>query len=172
MTALVHQLPQTPAQPDPIPPHVLTVGKKRAAEYVAPALFRLGTFGELLVKARGSLSIATAVDVAEMVKRDIAGLAQAITIGTTEIVINGINRAASFIEIHLMKSQPATEIPSQELPEAPQTPALEAPEPVPALAAPIAAEAPKKKKKSAKKKSKTATKKAKTATKTAKKSRS
>lgn len=152
MTALVQQSPrETPVQPEAIPPHVLTVGKKRAADYVAPALFRLGTFGELLVKAKGRLSIATAVDVAEMVKRNITGLAQAITIGTTELVTDGIGRAVSFIEIHLDRGQPevrVTEIPSQELPEEPQTPALEAPSPVPALPAP-AVQAPKKKKRKA-----------------------
>lgn len=109
-----------------IPPHVLIVGKKNALDYIAPALSRIGTFGELLIKAKGSLSIVTAVNVAEMVKHDVAGLeTQPITIGTSEFVADGMTRRVSFIEIHLTKPKPE--------PALPAVPALEAP---PALAAP------------------------------------
>ena len=105
-----------------IPPHFLIVGKKGTLDYIAPALFRIGTFGELVVRAKGSFSIVTAVDVAEMVKRDVPGLQTlSITIGTEEIVIEGTTRRVSFIEIHLSKNRPAPALPVVE------TPALEAP---------------------------------------------
>lgn len=85
-----------------IPPHVLIVGKKSALDYIAPALFRIGTFGELVVKAKGSMSIVTAVNVAEMVKKDVAGLeTRSISIGTEEITIEGMPKRVSYIEIHL-----------------------------------------------------------------------
>ncbi len=88
-----------------IPPHLLLVGKKSALDYIAPALFRIGTFGELVVKAKGSMSIVTAVNVAEMVKKDIAGLeTRSISIGTEEITIEGMPRRVSYIEIHLANS--------------------------------------------------------------------
>lgn len=114
-----------------IPPHFLIVGKKSTLDYIAPALFRIGTFGELVVRAKGSFSIVTAVDVAEMVKRDVPGLQTlSITIGTEEIVIEGTTRRVSFIEIHLSKNRPAPALPVVE------TPALEAPTKVPAIKAP------------------------------------
>ena len=114
-----------------IPPHFLIVGKKGTLDYIAPALFRIGTFGELVVRAKGSFSIVTAVDVAEMVKRDVPGLQTlSITIGTEEIVIEGTTRRVSFIEIHLSKNRPAPALPVVE------TPALEAPTKVPAIEAP------------------------------------
>ncbi|HEY7508566.1 MAG TPA: hypothetical protein VH677_05500 [Nitrososphaera sp.] len=114
-----------------IPPHFLIVGKKNTLDYIAPALFRIGTFGELVVRAKGSFSIVTAVDVAEMVKRDVPGLQTlSITIGTEEIVIEGTTRRVSFIEIHLSKNRPAPALPVVE------TPALEAPTKVPAIEAP------------------------------------
>lgn len=104
--------PSAAAQPTTsfaaIPPHVLIVGKKNAVDYIAPALFRLGSFGELVVKAKGSLSIVTAVNVAEMVRRDIDGLeARSVRIGTDELVIDGATRRVSYIEIHLAKPAPA-----------------------------------------------------------------
>lgn len=105
--------PSAAAQPTTsfaaIPPHVLIVGKKNAVDYIAPALFRLGSFGELVVKAKGSLSIVTAVNVAEMVRRDIDGLeTRSVRIGTDELVIDGATRRVSYIEIHLAKPAPAT----------------------------------------------------------------
>ncbi|MER3407624.1 MAG: hypothetical protein C4292_02200 [Nitrososphaera sp.] len=99
-----------------ISPHVLIVGKKNAADYIAPALFRLGSFGELVVKAKGSLSIVTAVNVAEMVKRDVAGLmVKPVKIGTEELVIDGATRRVSYIEIHLARPAltPAAAVPEQ-----------------------------------------------------------
>jgi DNA-binding protein len=55
-------------------PSVLLIAKKYAVEYIAPALFRLNTTGELVIKATDSLSIVTAVDVAKLVKRDVGDL--------------------------------------------------------------------------------------------------
>jgi len=91
-----------------IPPSVLLVGKKRALDYIAPALFRINNTGELIIKATGSLSIVTAVDVAEMIKCDVENLAtQSITIGTDELVIaTGERKRMSCIEIHLIKVSP------------------------------------------------------------------
>src|SRR6476659_3219077 len=77
-----------------IPPSVLLIGKKRTLDYIAPALFRVNNTGELIIKATGSLSIVTAVDVAEMVKRDVENLA------TSE------RKRMSCIEIHLIKVSP------------------------------------------------------------------
>ncbi|MEM3159300.1 MAG: hypothetical protein QXJ74_00795 [Nitrososphaera sp.] len=126
MTSVIQE---TPSQTTDIPPHVLIVGKKNALDYIAPALFRIGTLGELLIKAKGSLSIVTAVNVAEMVKHDVAGLeTQPIRIGTSEFVADGITRRVSFIEIHLTRPKPEPALPS-----------------MPALASPPALEAPKKK---------------------------
>jgi DNA-binding protein Alba len=116
-----------------IPPHFLIVGKKSTLDYIAPALFRIGTLGELLIRAKGSLSIVTAVDVAEMVKRDVPGLhTLSISIGTEEIVIEGMTKRVSYIEIHLSKNRPAPALPVS------QPPALEAPVvEVPAIEAPV-----------------------------------
>ena len=96
-----------------IPPHFLLVGRKNALDYIAPALFRIGTFGELVVRAKGSMSIVTAVNVAEMVKKDVAGLeTRSIAIGTEEIVIEGMPKRVSYIEIHLAKPAPVVEAPT------------------------------------------------------------
>jgi DNA-binding protein Alba len=104
----------TVVQPQ-IPPHFLIVGKKSTLDYIAPALFRVGTHGELLIRAKGSLSIVTAVDVAEVVKRDVPGLhTLSISIGTEEIVIEGMTKRVSYIEIHLSKNKPA--LPVAEMP--------------------------------------------------------
>jgi DNA-binding protein Alba len=103
MTSVVQQTTQR----TDIPPHVLIVGKKSALDYIAPALFRIGTFGELAIKAKGSLSIVTAVNVAEMVKHDVVGLeTMSIAVGTDEFVSEEITRRVSFIEIHLAKKKP------------------------------------------------------------------
>ncbi|MGI0019510.1 MAG: hypothetical protein ACREAY_03465 [Nitrososphaera sp.] len=112
MTAIVQEAPPT-AVPNAIPPHVLIVGKKNAVDYIAPALFRLGSFGELVVRAKGSFSIVTAVNVAEMVKRDVPGLeSRSINIGTEEMVIDGMTRRVSFIEIRLAVPAPKVEEPA------------------------------------------------------------
>jgi DNA-binding protein Alba len=91
-----------------IPPSVLIVGKKRTLDYVAPALSRINETGELVIKATGSLSIVTAVDIAEIVKRDVAGIkTQSITIGTDELrVSTGELKPMSCIQIHLAKYNP------------------------------------------------------------------
>jgi|GEM_PF-1860931 len=91
-----------------IPPSVLIIGKKRTLDYVAPALSRINNTGELIIKATGSLSIVTAVDVAEIVKRDVAGIkTESITIGTEELrVSTGELKHMSCIKIHLVKYNP------------------------------------------------------------------
>ena len=139
MTAIVQEAPHQTAVPNAIPPHVLMVGKKNAVDYIAPALFRLGSFGELVVRAKGSFSIVTAVNVAEMVKRDVPGLESKPTIGTEEMVIDGVTRRVSFIEIRLAVPAPDVEepaiiaAPTAEVkvinvePEAIEVPVIEAP---------------------------------------------
>ncbi len=109
MTAIVQEAPQTINQPEVvIPPHVLIVGKKYATDYLAPALFRLASTDQLLIRAKGSLSIVTAVNVAELVKRDVTDIVtKSISIGTEEMVVEGSSRRASYIEIHLAKKQQA-----------------------------------------------------------------
>lgn len=111
MTSIVQEIPQTRSEVV-LPPHVLIVGKKFAVHYLAPALFRLGNTGELLIRAKGSLSIVTAVNVAELVKRDVSDIkTESISIGTEEMTIDGQTRRASFIEIHLSKQNaPAVEV--------------------------------------------------------------
>lgn len=119
MTSVVQQTTQR----TDIPPHVLIVGKKSALDYIAPALFRIGTSGELAIKAKGSLSIVTAVNVAEMVKHDVAGLeTRSIAVGTDEFVSEGITRRVSFIEIHLCMKKPESESHTNKS-ESPSTPA-------------------------------------------------
>lgn len=113
-----------------IPQHFLIVGKKSTLDYIAPALFRIGALGELVIRAKGSLSIVTAVDVAEMVKRDVPGLhTLSISIGTEEIAIEGMTKRVSYIEIHLSKNRPALPVV--------ETPALEAPAEVQAIESPV-----------------------------------
>lgn len=89
-------------------PSVLLIGKKYAVEYIAPALFRLNTTSELVIKATGSLSIVTAADVAKLVKRDMDDLVtRSITVGTDELTVvggSGISKRMSCIEIHLAKN--------------------------------------------------------------------
>ena len=89
-------------------PSVPLIGKKYAVEYIALALFRLNTTGELVIKATGSLSIVTAADVAKLVKRDMGDLVtRSITVGTDELTTvvggSGISKRMSCIEIHLAK---------------------------------------------------------------------
>ncbi|MGI0047958.1 MAG: hypothetical protein ACREAW_00315, partial [Nitrososphaera sp.] len=119
MTAVVQQKTSQDSQVKPqVPPSVLLVGKKRTLDYVSPALYRINDTGELIIKATGSLSIVTAVDVAEIVKRDVENIAtQSITLGTDELrVSTGELKRMSCIEIHLIKvspivvAQPAVEV--------------------------------------------------------------
>ena len=119
MTAVVQQKTSQDSQVKPqVPPSVLLVGKKRTLDYVSPALYRINDTGELIIKATGSLSIVTAVDVAEIVKRDVENIAtQSITLGTDELRIStGELKPMSCIEIHLIKvspivvAQPAVEV--------------------------------------------------------------
>jgi DNA-binding protein Alba len=119
MTAVVQQKTSQDSQVKPqVPPSVLLVGKKRTLDYVPPALYRINDTGELIIKATGSLSIVTAVDVAEIVKRDVQNIAtQSITLGTDELrVSTGELKRMSCIEIHLIKvspiavAQPAVEV--------------------------------------------------------------
>jgi DNA-binding protein Alba len=113
MTSIVQEsaTATTARAADIIPQHFLLVGKKNALDYIAPALFRIGTFGELVVRAKGSMSIATAVNVAEMVKKDVAGLeTRSVSIGTEEIVIEGMPKRVSYIEIHLAKPAPVVAV--------------------------------------------------------------
>lgn len=154
-----------------IPPSVLLVGKKRALDYIAPALFRINNTGELVIKATGSLSIVTAVDVAEMIKRDVENLAtQSITLGTNELMIaTGERKRMSCIEIHLIKVSPIAVVqPTIDvhvpIEEAIASPAIEIPieEPAPVVAAaevPVVVAEEKAKKSRAKRKSTTAAKK-------------
>jgi len=96
-----------------VPPSVLLIGKKRALDYIAPALFRLDNIGELVIKATGSLSIVTAVDVAEIVKRDSDNVVtRSIELGTDAFVIStGETRRMSCIEIRLERTRPSPEAP-------------------------------------------------------------
>jgi DNA-binding protein Alba len=104
MTAVVQQDAQKPQ----VPPSVLLIGKKRTLDYVSPALYRINDIGELIIKATGSLSIVTAVDVAEIVKRKVPSVAtQSITLGTDELRVgSGELKRMSCIEIHLIKINP------------------------------------------------------------------
>jgi DNA-binding protein Alba len=145
MTAIVQEAPQAAVQ-NRIPPHLLIVGKKSAVDYIAPALFRIGSFGELVVRAKGSFSIVTAVNVAEMVKKDVEGLeTRSIKIGTDEFQADGITRRVSFIEIHL--ATPAPIVPVAETPimvaEVPEVHVpVEAPVAVEAQAVEVSVESP------------------------------
>ncbi|MEW6604099.1 MAG: hypothetical protein AB1351_05355 [Thermoproteota archaeon] len=109
MTAIVEQkIPQDSQVKSQIPPSVLLIGKKRTLDYVAPALSRINNTGELIIKATGSLSIVTAVDVAEIVKRDVTDIkTESVTIGTDELrVSTGELKRMSCIQIHLIKYSP------------------------------------------------------------------
>lgn len=87
---------------------MLLIGKKHTLDYIAPALYRINNTGELVIKATGSLSIVTAVDVAEIVKRDVADIkTRSITVGTDELrIATGELKRMSCIQIHLIKYSP------------------------------------------------------------------
>ncbi|MEP0826605.1 MAG: hypothetical protein HRF40_14085 [Nitrososphaera sp.] len=110
MTATIVEqtLQDIPIARTQVPPSVLLIGKKRTLDYVAPALSRINNTGELIIKATGSLSIVTAVDIAEIVKRDVAGIkTESITVGTSELrVSTGELKPMSSIQIHLIKYDP------------------------------------------------------------------
>jgi DNA-binding protein Alba len=110
MTAVVEQKtsPDSQITKPQVPPSVLLIGKKRTLDYVAPALSRINNTGELIIKATGSLSIVTAVDVAEIIKRDVTDIkTESITIGTDELrVATGELKRMSCIQIHLIKYNP------------------------------------------------------------------
>jgi DNA-binding protein Alba len=127
MTAVVEQ--RTDSQVKEIPPSVLLVGKKRTMDYVSPALHRLNDTGELVIKATGSLSIVTAVDVAEIVKRDVASVAtQSIAVGTDELrVATGELKRMSCIEIHLIKVSPIVPVPDPDFHVPVEEPAIQTP---------------------------------------------
>lgn len=153
---------KTPLVQNKIPRSVLLIGKKRTLDYIAPALFRVNNTGELIIKATGSLSIVTAVDVAEMVKRDVENLAtQSITLGTDELTIaTGERKRMSCIEIHLIKVSPIAVVTPPvvdvHVPVEADMPAIvEIPieEPTPAVEVPIIVGEEKAKKPRAKKKS-------------------
>src|ERR671931_547913 len=107
MTAVVQEKTSQQSRPQ-VPPSVLLIGKKRTLDYVAPALYRINNTGELIIKATGSFSVVTAVDVAEIVKRDVADIAtQSITVGTDGLrIATGELKRMSCIEIHLIKVSP------------------------------------------------------------------
>jgi DNA-binding protein Alba len=158
---------KTPLVQNKIPPSVLLIGKKRTLDYIAPALFRVNNTGELIIKATGSLSIVTAVDVAEMVKRDVENLVtKSITLGTDELTIaTGERKRMSCIEIHLIKVSliaVATPVIDVHVPVEADTPATaEIPieEPTPATVPVIVAEEKTKKQRAKKKATATAKKK-------------
>ncbi len=142
MTAVVQQDSQV-TKPQ-VPPSVLLIGKKRTLDYVSPAIYRINDTSELVIKATGSLSIVTAVDVAEIVKRDLADIAtQSITIGTDELrTATGELKRMSCIEIHLIKVSPiAVAPPVVDLPVLVEEPAASAEIPIEEIA-PVAIEVP------------------------------
>jgi DNA-binding protein Alba len=110
MKAVIRQesLPESPLSKQPVPPSMLIIGKKHTLDYIAPALYRINNIGELVIKATGSLSIVTAVDVAEIVKRDLDHIATvSITLGTDALrIATGELKLMSSIEIHLIKVSP------------------------------------------------------------------
>ena len=111
MTSIVQEKTEPVSNIRVIPPSVLLIGKKHAVDYIAPGLFRLNNTGELVIKATGSLSIVTAVDVAEMIKRDVENvLTKTISLGTDSLVVSsGESKRMSCIEIRLTKAAPVPE---------------------------------------------------------------
>ena len=112
MTSIVQENTNPVPNTRIVPPSVLLIGKKHAVDYIAPGLFRLNNTGELIIKATGSLSIVTAVDVAEMIKRDVESvLTRTISLGTDSLVIStGESKRMSCIEIKLSKFVPTPEV--------------------------------------------------------------
>jgi DNA-binding protein Alba len=149
MTSIVQEKSQPVSNIRIVPPSVLLIGKKHAVDYIAPGLLRLNNTGELIIKAIGSLSIVTAVDVAEMIKRDVENvLTRTISLGTDSLVIStGESKRMSCIEIRLSKAAPVPE-PVAPNPIAPVE-----------VAAPEIVQAPPAKKARAKKKTSTSSKK-------------
>ena len=111
MTSIAQETTEPSSNIRVVPPSVLLIGKKNAVNYIAPGLFRLNNTGELVIKATGSLSIVTAVDVAELIKRDVENiLTQTISLGTNSLVVStGETKRMSCIEIRLSKVAPAPE---------------------------------------------------------------
>jgi DNA-binding protein Alba len=109
MTSIVQQNTEAASTTRVVPPSVLLIGKKRAVDYISPGLLRLNNTGELIIRATGSLSIVTAVDVAELIKRDVENaLLQTISLGTDSLVIStGESKRMSCIEIKLSKPLPS-----------------------------------------------------------------
>jgi DNA-binding protein Alba len=93
--------------------NTLLVGQKRAGHYLAPAILRLESSDNLVIRARGSLNISTAVDVAEIVRKNIKNVTvESIQLGTEELADNTlqIKRRLSFIEIQIAKNQTTANI--------------------------------------------------------------
>ncbi|MGI0038081.1 MAG: hypothetical protein ACRD99_06960 [Nitrososphaera sp.] len=109
MPSIAQEKPEPVSSIRVVPPSVLLIGKKHAVNYIAPGLFRLNNTGQLVIKATGSLSIVTAVDVAEIIKRDVENvLTKTISIGTDSLVVStGETKRMSCIEIRLCKVAPA-----------------------------------------------------------------
>ena len=153
MSSIVQEKTEPVSSIRVVPPSVLLIGKKHPVNYIAPGLSRLNNTGELVIKATGSLSIVTAVDVAEMIRRDVEDvLTKTISIGTDSLVVStGETKRMSCIEIRLTKAAPAPE---------PVTPVVIA-EPAPIAEAPAASakKARTRKKTAAAKKKKTSRKK-------------
>jgi DNA-binding protein Alba len=128
MTSVVQKKTDSVPNIRVVPPSVLLIGKKHAVDYIAPGLFRLNNTGELIIKATGSLSIVTAVDVAEMIKRDVENvLTRTISLGTDSLVVStGESKRMSCIEIRLSKSAPTPE-PVAPVEEVVASPVVDAP---------------------------------------------
>lgn len=128
-TSVVHENANPISNTRAIPPSVLLIGKKHAANYIAPGLFRLNNTGKLIIKATGSLSIVTAVDVAEMIKRDVQNvITETISLGTDSLVVStGESKRMSCIEIALSKFVPVPEVVAPVAEVVEQVPAVEAP---------------------------------------------
>jgi DNA-binding protein Alba len=111
MTSIAQEKTEPDSNIRVVPPSVLLIGKKHALNYIAPGLFRLNNTGELVIKATGSLSIVTAVDVAELIKRDVENvLTKTISLGTDSLVVStGETKRMSCIEIRLSKVAPVQE---------------------------------------------------------------
>jgi DNA-binding protein Alba len=97
--------------------NTLLVGQKRAGHYLAPAILRLESSDKLVIRARGSLNISTAVDVAEIVRKNIKNVTvESIQLGTEELADSTlqIKRRLSFIEIQIAKNQATAGVSQEE----------------------------------------------------------
>ena len=108
MTAVVQQKtsPDSPVSKPEVPPSVLLIGKKPTLDYVAPALYRINDTDELVIRATGSLSIVTAVDIAEIVKRDCQHRTHSITLAPTSSGSRLANSNACAASRSLIKVSP------------------------------------------------------------------